>query len=81
MEEMEERRQREKIMWRHNARLARDRREAEEREAKAAEETAYPVVRARVGATSGERERSQVSLVLVCIFQPLLFSLLVVKSD
>ena len=75
---MEERREREKIMWRRNARLARDRREAAELEARAVEEAAeYPVVRARVGAVGEGRERSQVSLVLVCFFQTLLFSLLV----
>ena len=52
-------------MWRRNARLARDRREAEEREARAREEETYPVVRASVGAVrdgSGWRERKQVRL-------------------
>ena len=69
MEEMEERREREKIMWRRNARLARDRREAEELEARAVEEAAYPVVRARMGAVGDGRERSQVRLVLVYFIQ------------
>ena len=79
IDEMEERREWERIMWRRNARLARDRREAAETEARAAEEVEYPVVRARVGAVREGRERSQVSLVLVCFFKPLLFSLLVRK--
>ena len=35
IDEMEERRERERILWRRNARLARDQREAEEREARA----------------------------------------------
>ena len=78
VEEMEERREREKIMWRRNARLARDRREAAESEARAVEEAAYPV-RARMGAVGDGRERSQVSLVLVCLFQILFFSILVRK--
>ena len=49
-------------MWRRNARLARDRREAEEREARAREEEAYPVVRATYGAVGDGRERKQVRL-------------------
>ena len=77
MEEMEERREREKIMWRRNARLARDRREAEELEARAADEGSYPVVRARMGAVGDGRGRSQVRLVLVYFIETLLFFLLV----
>ena len=65
MEEIQERREREKIMWRRNARLARDRREAEELEARAAEEVNYPVVRARMGAVGDGRGRNQVRLVLI----------------
>ena len=49
-------------MWRRNARLARDRREAEEREARAREEELYPVVRASIGAVGDGRERKQVRL-------------------
>ena len=44
MEEIEERREQEKIMWRRSARLARDRRVAEELESRAREEEQYPVV-------------------------------------
>ena len=64
MEEVQERREREKILWRRNARQARDRRDAMESEARAAVETDYLIVRARMGA-GDERERSQVRLVLV----------------
>ena len=49
-------------MWRRNARLARDRREAEEREARAREGEVYPVVRASNGAVGDGRERKQVRL-------------------
>ena len=79
MEEMEERRERERILWRRNARLARDRREAAEAEARDAEEPVYPVVRARMGAERDGRERSQVSLVLVFLFHILFSSILVRK--
>ena len=76
MEEVEERREREKILWRRNARQARDRRVAMETEARAKVEADYPIVRARVGA-GDERERSQVSLVLVKFSEVLLLFLLV----
>ena len=84
VDEMEDRRERERILWRRNARLAREAgmragREAAEMEARAAEEMEYPVVRARVGAVKEGRERSQVSLVLVCFYKSLLFCLLVRK--
>ena len=63
IEEMEDRREREKIIWRRNARLARDLREAEEREACAwEEEVTYPVVKATCGAVGDGRERKQVRL-------------------
>ena len=65
MEEIEERREREKIMWRKGARLARDRREAEEAEARAREEESYPVVRATMGAVGDGRGRNQVRLVTI----------------
>ena len=61
---MEDQREREKIMWRRNVRLARDRREAEEREARAREEESYPVVRATYGAVGDGRERKQVRLTI-----------------
>ena len=73
MEEMEERRERERILWRRNARLARDRREAAEAEARDAEEPVYPVVRARMGAERDGRERSQVSLVFSFPFPYFIF--------
>ena len=63
VEEIEERREYERIMWRRNARLARDQREAEELEARAREEELYPVVRATMGAVGDGRERKQVRLV------------------
>ena len=65
MEEIEERREQEKIMWRRGARLARDRRVAEEMEARAREEEQYPVVRATMGAVGDGRGRNQVRLVLI----------------
>ena len=65
MEEIEERREQEKILWRRNARLARDRRVAEELEAKAQEEEPYPVVHATMGAVGDGRGRNQVRLVLI----------------
>ena len=71
IDEIEEQRDRERIMWRNSCRLARDRalaREAEEREARAREEENYPVVRATVGAVgdgSSWRERRQVGLTLI----------------
>ena len=71
IDEIEEQKDRERIMWRRSCRLARDRalaREAEEREAKAREEENYPVVRATVGAVgdgSSWRERREVSLTLI----------------
>ena len=65
MEEIEERREQEKIMWRRNARLARDRRVAEELEARAQEEEPYPVVRVTMGAVGDGRGRNQVRLVLI----------------
>ena len=61
---MEEQREREQMLWRRNARLARDRREAAEREARAQEEEMYPVVKATCGAVgdgSSWRERREVS--------------------
>ena len=61
---MEEQREREQMLWRRNARLARERREAAEREAKAREEN-YPVVKATLGTVgdgSSWRERKEVSL-------------------
>ena len=64
MEEVEERREQEKIMWRRSARLARDRRVAEELEARAREEQ-YPVVRPTMGAVGDGRGRKQVRLVLI----------------
>ena len=83
VDEMEDRREKERILWRRNARLAREAgmragREAAAMEARA-EELEYPVVRARVGAVKEGRERSQVSLVLVCFYKSLLFCLLVRK--
>ena len=65
MEEIEEQREREKILWRRGARLARDRREAEEAEARAREEENYPVVRATMGAVGDGRGRNQVRLVII----------------
>ena len=65
MEAMEERREQEKIQWRKSARLARERRMAEELEAIAREEEQYPVVRATMGAVGDGRGRKQVSLVLI----------------
>ena len=65
MEEIEERREREKILWRRGARLARDRREAEEAEARAREEENYPVVRATMGVAGDGRGRNQVRLVII----------------
>ena len=67
MEEIEERREQEKILWRRNARLARDRRVAEDLKAKAREEESYPVVRATVGAVGDGRGRgrNQVRMVLI----------------
>ena len=62
IEEMEDRRERERILWRKSARLARDRREAEEQEARGREEEPYPVVRATFGAVGEGRERKQVRL-------------------
>ena len=64
---MEEQREREQRLWRRNARLARDRQEAFEREARAQEEEAYPVVKATCGAVgdgSSWRERKEVSFSL-----------------
>ena len=64
---MEEQREREQMLWRRNARLARDRREAAEREAKSQEEENYPVVKATCGAVgdgSSWRERKEVSFSL-----------------
>ena len=49
-------------MWRRNARLARDQREAGEHEARAREEELYPVVKASMGAVGDGRERKQVRL-------------------
>ena len=65
MEAVEERREQEKILWRKSARLARERRMAEELEAIAREEEQYPVVRATMGAVGDGRGRKQVSLVLI----------------
>ena len=67
IDEIEEQRDRERILWRQSCRLARDRREAAEREAKAREED-YPVVKATVGAVgdgSSWRGRREVSLYLI----------------
>ena len=67
IDEFEEQRDRERIMWRNSARQARDRRlarEAEEREARDKEGEEYPVVRATVGAVgdgSNWRGRREVS--------------------
>ena len=67
IEEYEERQNRERIMWRHRAREARDRRlalEAEERVARNKEGEDYPVVRATFGAVgdgSTWRGRREVS--------------------
>ena len=49
-------------MWRRNARLARDRREAVELEAQGREEETYLVVKATIGAVGDGRERKQVRL-------------------
>ena len=65
MEEIEEQREREKILWRRGARLARDRREAEEAEARAREEENYPVVWATMGGAGDGRGRNQVRLVII----------------
>ena len=65
MEEIEERREQERIMWRRSVRLARDQRVAEELEARAREEEQYPVVRATMGAVGDGRGRNQVRLVLI----------------
>ena len=62
IDEMEERRERERILWRRNACLARDQREAEEREARAREEEQYPIVKASMGVVGDGRERKQVRL-------------------
>ena len=61
---IEEQREREQMLWRRNARLARERREAAEREAKSQEDESYPVVRATCGAVgdgSSWRGRREVS--------------------
>ena len=63
---MEEQREREQMLWRRNARLARDRQEAVEREARAQEEEVYPVVKATCGAVgdgSSWRGRREVSFI------------------
>ena len=63
---MEEQREREQMLWRRNARLARDRREAAEREARAQEGENYPVVKATCGAVgdgSSWRGRREVSFI------------------
>ena len=65
VEEIEERREQERILWRRSARLARDQRVAEELEARAREEEQYPVVRATMGAVGDGRGRKQVRLVLI----------------
>ena len=71
IDEVEEQRDRERIVWRRSCRLARDRalaREAEEREGKYREEENYPTVRATVGAVgdgSNWRERREVGLTLI----------------
>ena len=73
IEEYEEQQNRERIMWRHRAREARDRRlalEAEERVARDKEGEDYPVVRATVGAVgdgSNWRGRREVSYSLFCL--------------
>ena len=74
MEEIEERREQEKILWRRTARLARDRRVAEELEARAREEENYPVMKATMGAVGDGRGRNQVRLVLIKIDQNLISS-------
>ena len=64
IDEIEEQRDRERILWRRDCRLAHDRREAAEREARAREEESYPVVKATVGAVgdgSSWRGRREVS--------------------
>ena len=63
---MEEQRDREQMLWRRNCRLARDQREAAEREAKSQEEESCPVVRATCGAVgdgSSWRGRREVSFI------------------
>ena len=62
IDEMEDRRERKRILWRRNARLARDQREAEERKARAREEEQYTVMKASIGAVGDGRERKQVRL-------------------
>ena len=66
MEEQQEQREREQMLWRRNARLARERREAAEREAKSQEEESCLVVRATCGAVgdgSSWRGRREVSFI------------------
>ena len=65
IDEIEEQRDQERILWRRSARLARDQRVAEELEARAREEELYPVVRATMGAVGDGRGRNQVRLVLI----------------
>ena len=65
VEEMEERREQERILWRRSARLARDQRVAKELEARTREEEQYPVVRATMGAVGDRRGRNQVRLVII----------------
>ena len=74
IEEYEEQQNRERIMWRHRAREARDRRlaqEAEERVAMNKEGEDYPVVRASFGAVgdgSAWRGKREVSYSLLYLY-------------
>ena len=52
---IEEQRDREQMLWRRTCRLARDRREAAERETQSREEGDYPIVKVTVGAV-GDRD-------------------------
>ena len=72
IDEIEERKDRERIEWRRSCRLARDRalaREAEAREAQAGEEReAYPVVKATIGGVGeghSSRERKEVGVIVI----------------
>ena len=56
----EEQRDLEQMLWRRSCRLARDRREAAEREARSKEEGSYPVVKATVGGGDSWRGRREV---------------------
>ena len=84
IDEIEDARDRERILWRNSCRAARDRRVAAEREAKALEEAQYPVVKASLGAVGDGRqwrERKEVSYKLILSSLVLIIFILVRKLN